>query len=252
MAEELDRPYFQDLNPFQSPLDRFTIYSGNPDLVPTYSHNLSLAHSFKNLFTTTLNYSKTIDGINETLEIRDGIYYSRPGNIASNQSITLSFEGSFDLTSWYNLNGYVETGHLRFDSKLYTEQLNSSGTYYYLSATNSFNLGKGWKMDVSGRYQSDIVAAQLLIKSYGLVNFGIQKKILDGKGNIKLAVSDLFYTRRGDGIINNLRLTDADWNSTYDTRRVTLTGSLRFGKSTSNKQKYNSSGSGDEQQRVRG
>lgn len=250
-GRRIDRPYFQDLNPFIRPLDQFTFYGGNPNLLPTFSHNLSLSHSYKGVFNTSLSYSKTIDGINETLEIRDGIYYSRPGNIASGSSYTLSVDANRAITPWYNFNTYLELGHLTYDSELYTEQLNSSGTYYYLSANNSFQLGKGWKAEIGGRYRSDIVAAQLLIKSYTQINLGFQKRILNDKGNLKLSVNDLFYTNRGDGIINNLRLTDADWNSKYDSRNVTLTFSLRFGKSLAKKQKYNSSGSDSEQSRVK-
>jgi hypothetical protein len=250
-GRRIDRPYFQDLNPFISPLDKFTFYGGNPNLLPTYSHNLSLAHSFKNLFTTTLNYSKTVDGINETLEIRDGIYYSRPGNIANSQTLSLSLEGSIPITKWYNINTYLELSHLSFESPLYTEQLDSRGTYYYLSATNSFRLKNGWSADLSGLYRSDLVYAQLLLKAYGQVNLGVRKTILDGAGNIRLSVSDLFFTRVGDGIINNLRLTDADWNSTYDSRRIALTFSWRFGKSTRKRPRYNSNGSEEERDRVR-
>lgn len=251
-GRRINRPYFQDLNPFISPLDKFTFYSGNPNLLPTYSHNFSLAHSYKSLFTTTLNYSKTLDGINETLEIRDDIYYSRPGNIANSQTFSVSLEGSIPITKWYNLNSYMELSHLRFESELYTEQLKSSGTYYYLSATNSFKFGKGWSADLTGFYRSDLVYSQLILKDYGQINIGVKKKILDNAGTLKLSVSDLFYTRTGDGIINNLRLTDADWNSTFDSRRVSLTFSWRFGKSTLKKQKYKSNGSSAEQNRVKG
>lgn len=250
-GRRIDRPYFQDLNPFVRPLDQFTFYGGNPNLLPTFSHNLSLTHSYKGVLNTSISYSKTIDGISETLEIRDGIYYSRPGNIASGESYTLSVDGSRSITPWYNFNGYIEIGHLTYDSQLYTEQLNSSGTYYFLSGNNTFQLGKGWKADISGRYRSDLVAAQLLIKSYMVFNLGFQKRILNDRGNLKLSVNDIFHTRRGDGIINNLRLTDADWNSKYDSRSVAITFSLRFGKSLSKKQKYNSSGSDSEQRRVR-
>jgi len=251
-GRRINRPYFQDLNPFISPLDRFTFYSGNPDLLPTFSHNLSLSHSYKGILNTSLSFAKTIDGINETLEIRDEIYYSRPGNIDSNTSINLSINGNFKVNKWYNINSYIELGYLKFDSELYTENLNSSGFYQYASLTNSFQLGKGWKADVSGQYRSDIVSAQLLIKSFWVANFGVQKKIMDGKGNLKLSVNDIFYSRRGNGIINNLRLTDADWDSKYDSQNVALAFFYNFGNSNSKKQKYNSSGSDSEQGRVRG
>ncbi len=250
-GHRIDRPYFQDLNPFISPLDRFTFYTGNPNLLPTFSHNLSLSHSYKGKFNATLNYSKTIDNINETLQIRDGIYYSLPGNISNSESYNLSVDGAFEVTSWYNFNGYIEVGHLKFNSELFTEQLNSKGTYYFFSANNSFQLNDNWRLDLSGRYITDIVSGQLLIKSYGLINFGVQKKFLKGNGNLRLAVNDILYSRRGDGIINNLRLTDADWNSKYDSRNVTLALSYNFGKSSNNRKKHNSSGSDTEQKRVK-
>lgn len=251
-GRRINRPYFQDLNPFISPLDKFTFYTGNPNLQPTYSHNLSLSYSFKNLINTSVSYSLVTDGIQETLEIQDSLYFSRPGNIASSQFLSLSIDGSFRITSWYDLNIYTEAALVSFESDLYTEQLNSRGINAFASVTNSFNLGKGWKIDVSGRIRNDHVASQLLIKGYGVVGFGVQKKILKGRGSLKISATDIFFTRRGDGIINNLRLTDADWNSRFDSRSVRLTFSLRFGKSTSNKQKRNSSGSDSEQNRVKG
>lgn len=251
-GRRIDRPFFQDLNPFISPLDKFTFYGGNPGLLPTYSNNFSLTHTFKNRINTSVNYGLTTDGINETLEIREGIYYSRPGNISTNHTLSLSVDGSTDISKWYRLNTYLELGHQIFESALYTEQLNASGTYFAANVTNSFQLGKGWNADIRGDYQSDVVYAQLLIKSFGTLNLAAQKKIIKDKGSLKLSLSDILYTRRADGIINNLKDTDADWNSRLDTRSATLAFSYRFGKSTSNKPKHNGTGSESEQRRVKG
>jgi len=250
-GRRIDRPYFQDLNPFIRPLDRFTIYGGNPNLQPTYSHNLSLSHSFSGILNTAINYSKTVDGINETLEIRDGIYYSRPGNIASDQALTFSLDANLEITKWYRVNSYVEFGHVRFDSQLYTEQLNSKGNYVYAQLSNTFTLKKDWSLSLSGRARTDRVLAQLLINQFYVMSFGAQKKILDGKGNLRFRLSDPFYFRRGGGVINNLRLTDADWFSRFDSRRASIAFSWRFGTSDFKKEKYNSSGSDSEQRRVR-
>jgi len=251
-GRRIDRPFFQDLNPFISPLDKFTFYAGNPNLLPTYSNNLSLSHSYKNILNTSLNYSRTIDGINETLEIRDSIYYSRPGNIANNHAISLSVDANTMVNKWLRINLYAELGHQIFESALYTEQLQSEGTYYVISINNNIQLGKGWNADLRGNYQSDFVYAQLLIKSFGTLNFAIQKKIFKDKGSLKLSISDILYTRRSDGIINNLNNTDADWNSRLDTRAASLAFTYRFGKSTSNKLKHTGSGSESEQNRVKG
>lgn len=250
-GRRIERPYFQDLNPFISPLDQFTFYTGNPNLLPTFSHNLSLSHNFKNIINTELSYALLVDGINETLEIRDEIYYSRPGNISSSQFLTLAVNVNLPLSDWYSINAYAQASYVRFESQLYTEQLNSSGINVYSSLNNTFSLKKGWKLTLGGRYSSDQVYAQLFIKSYAVMNCGIQKTLFKGKGNLRLFASDILYTRRGDGVINNLNQTNADWNSTFDSRSVTLAFSMRFGKPTSNKQKYQGSGSDSEQNRVK-
>jgi hypothetical protein len=249
-SRRINRPYFMQLNPFISPLDKFTFYSGNPNLLPTFSNNYSFTYTWHNIINASVSYSQTTDGINETLEIRDGIYYSRPGNIADNTSLTLSLDGSIPFNDWYSLNFYVAHTYQTFDGPLYDTQLSSSGAYQYASVTNSFNLGKGWKVQLQGNYRSDMVYSQLILKSTGGISAGIQKSIFEGKGNFKLNVSDLLYTQRGAGIINNLTLTDADWNSVRDTRRVSLGFSWNFGKATGKTKKHHGSGSESEQQRV--
>lgn len=251
-GRRIDRPYFQDLNPFVSPLDKFTFYTGNPGLLPTYSHNLSLSHTFKGKLTTTLNYSKTVDGINETLEIEDGIYYSRPGNIANSEDISLSLEINMPIGKWYTLNSYMAAGHSSYKSKLYTQQLDANGNYGYVSVNNGFQLGNGWAAELRGEYQTDVIYSQLLIKSYGVLNCAFSKKILKDAGILKLSFSDILYTRRADGIIRNLELTDADWNSDLDTRAAMLTFSYRFGKAANQRERHTGNGSESEQQRVKG
>ncbi|MBK6821827.1 MAG: outer membrane beta-barrel protein [Saprospiraceae bacterium] len=108
------------------------------------------------------------------------------------------------------MNLYLELGHQIYKSDLYSQKLNAEGNYYVASLNNSFQFVKGWNAEIRGDYQSDFVYAQLLIKSFGTLNFSLQKKILQDKGNLKLGVSDILYTRRADGIINNLRNTAAD------------------------------------------
>lgn len=249
-SRRINRPYFMQLNPFISPLDKFTFYSGNPNLLPTFSNNYSFTYTWNNIVNASVSYSQTADGINETLEIREGIYYSRPGNIADNTSLTLSLDGSIPFSDWYTLNFYAAHTYQTFDGPLYDTQLSSDGAYQYISMTNSFNLGKGWKVQLQGNYRSDMVYSQLILKSTGGIGAGVQKSIFDGKGNLKVNLSDILYTQRGSGIINNLTLTDADWNSLRDTRRVSLGFSWNFGTATG-KKKHQSSGSESEQRRVR-
>lgn len=251
-GRRINRPYFQDLNPFISPLDKFTFYSGNPFLNPSFANNYELSYRYKGLFSTTLSYGSSKDDINETIEINDGIYYSRPGNIGKSEFFSINANVQLSFTKWWTANAYSEVTHSKFRSKLYTEDLNSSGTFWYFSMNNSFKFNKGWSAELSGNYQTDIVSSQFVLLSRSNINFGIQKKLLQDKATIKLSANDIFYSNMNNGIIKNLKNTDANWTNRLDSRFVAMTFTYSFGKSFAPKNQYNSNGAENEMNRVKG
>ena len=250
-GKRVNRPFYKDLNPFSRPLDKYTYYEGNPFLKPTFAHNLSLTYGFKDLFSTTFSYSNSKNQIQETIEINNGIYFSRPGNIGSSVVYNLSAEATLPVKKWLTTTIYSEVVYAEFKSKLYTESLNSKGTYWYLNGNNSFQFGKGWSGELSGEYITNFIDSQFSFGDYGSITLGFQKKILKDFGTIKFSLSDLFYTDKIRGRINNLYLTDANWFGPRDTRVASITFSYRFGKNTNSKPKHTGSGSDSEQNRVK-
>ncbi len=250
-GRRIDRPYYKDLNPFISPLDKFTYYTGNPYLRPSFTNNAGLSYSFGNYFTLAVSTNYSDNQINETIEIKDGIYYSRPGNIGSTFQFVSSIESSQNLTKWWTVTAYSEVNYSHYKSQLYTQTLNSRGTYWYININNTFNLGKGWAAEFSGEYISKITETQFVIGDFGHLSCGLQKKLLKDKGSLKLAANDLLHSSITRGTINNLNQTTAGWHSVRDTRVVSATFSYRFGKTKFARQRHTSTGSEDEQKRVK-
>lgn len=250
-GRRINRPFYQDLNPFIRPLDKYTFYEGNPYLRPTFAHNLSLAYGYKSLFTTTFSYNNTMNQIQETIEINNGIYYSRPGNIGSSVQYNLSLEASLPVKKWLTTTIYSEVQYAEYKSKLYTETLNAKGTYWYINVNNSFTFKKGWSAELSGEYITNFIDSQFSFGDFGDMTIGLQKKVFSDKGSLKFSLSDVLYTNRIRGRINNLYLTDANWFGPRDTRVASVTFSYRFGKMTNNKPKHTGSGSDTEQGRVK-
>ena len=58
-GRRIDRPAYQELNPFMFFIDKYTYGSGNPYLKPQYSNNMEFTHIYKGKLTTTLNYGIT-------------------------------------------------------------------------------------------------------------------------------------------------------------------------------------------------
>lgn len=240
-GRRIDRPYYEDLNPFISPLDKFTFYVGNPFLNPSFANTLSLTHTYKSILTTTLSYGRTSDEVSETIELRDKILYSRPGNIGSSEFKSISLDAAIPVTKWLTANAYVEGGHNRYKSQLYTETLDAAGYYAFLSLNNQILLGKGWSAELSGVYRTKVISAQFISGEFWQVNTGLQKKLLKDKATLRLSLSDIFFKRVNKGTINNLKNADANYHNVYDTRIARLSFSYSFGRNGNTTKQKNTS-----------
>lgn len=250
-GKRINRPYYQDLNPFLSPLDKFTFYAGNPYLNPSFAHTVELSYRYKGFFSTTASYNHTKDGIDETLEINNGIYYSRPGNLTKSEYWSLNAESEIPFAKWLSTNVYAEATHLKYASPLYTEYLDAEGTFFYLSANNRFKFGKGWSAEIGGMLISALPSAQVGTRPKHAVNCGVQKKIFKDKGSVRFTVNDIFYSNLNAGTINNLQNTYANYENWGDTRYAALTFTYAFGKMFESKNSNERTGAESEQNRVK-
>lgn len=249
-GRRINRPAYRDLNPFISPLDKFTYYVGNPFLKPAFVDNIELSYTLKQRITTSLSYSRTHDDVGETIEIVNGTYYSRPGNLSTVEVMSVSVDASQDIAKWLTVNVYNEVTNIHSRSNFYTGLLDTKGTFWFGSANGQFKFSKGWSAELSGMARTNITSGQFTLKGFWRVNTGVQKK-LSAAATLKLSVNDIFYTQVNNGIINNLALTDAYWSNRYDTRQFILTFSWRFGKTIADQRKHNTNGAESEQNRVR-
>jgi hypothetical protein len=249
-GRRVERPYYQDLNPFISPLDKYTFYVGNPYLLPSYSGNIELGYIYKDRISFTMTYTDIRDRSTETIEIRNGYYFSRPGNISSTKLYDLNADASFDPASWFSLELSGDVWQIRQASAFYTGTLNSHNTSFSGQAVLQFKLKKGWTLQTDGKYQSKQTDAQFTLAARGRLNIAASKT-LSPRATLKLSINDLLFTNINQGAINNLYQTNASFRTLKDSRAALLTLSVRFGKSVKDQRKHNQTGAGEESDRVK-
>ncbi|WP_183565436.1 TonB-dependent receptor [Mucilaginibacter sp. SP1R1] len=249
-GRRIERPYYQDLNPFISPLDKYTFYVGNPYLLPSYSGNFEVGYIYKDRISVTLNYIDIRDRVTETIDIRNGIYYDQPGNIGSTKLYDLNVDAGFDPASWFSLQLSADVYHISSVSNFYTGILNTNSTSFSGQAVLQFKLKNGWNLQTDGKYQSKQSDAQFALAAKGRWNVAASKA-LSPLTTLKLSINDLLYTNINQGAIENLYQTNASFRTLSDTRAVQLTLSMRFGKSVTGQRKHNQTGAGDENDRVK-
>jgi iron complex outermembrane recepter protein len=232
-GSRIDRPQYKDLNPFTYPIDRYTLYGGNPFLQPTYSYNFNLTHVYKNIISTNLEYSIGDNLIFETNQQENGVFYSRPGNFARQISFGISVEGAHQVNKWLNIQLYAGVFNNIFKSQIYTEYLDNSKWYFVIQNTNLVQISKTWSAEFGINYQSEVLMAQFYLEPIWSARLGIAKKILKDKATVKFNVSDLFYSNQITGQINNIKSATAGWYSLLDSRVFTLSVSYKFNKGKS-------------------
>lgn len=234
-GRRIQRPNYQDLNPFIYPLDKFTYFAGNPYLRPTFSHNFDLAHTYKNMITTTLQYNYTKDIIQETIEQNGTLFISRPGNIGEQIDIGISVNASIQpkKIKWWTMQLYTEVMNNHFKGLLYGEKLDTRGTYWLVTGSSQFRINKLWSTEIGGFFKSSAVTGQFLAEPLGIMRVGASKRIMKEKGTVRFVLNDVFYSFQPRGRITSISNATATYHNYFDSRVATLSFSYRFSKGSS-------------------
>lgn len=252
-SRRIDRPSYKDLNPFQNRLDELTFQQGNPFLNPQYSNNFQLTHTYKYMYNTTLGYSRTTDLITRITDTSgESASYITWLNLAQQDVYSISFSAPIQITKWWN--SYLSlTGSHMDNSADYGEGkiVDLQATSFNGYAQQTFSLPQDLKLEISGWYASPgIWGGNFKTTGMGNVDIGLQKKILEGRANLKVSVSDVFRTNRWSGISQFGELY-IETSGSWDSRRLNVNFSYRFGNDEVKAARRRKTGLEDEQNRIK-
>jgi iron complex outermembrane recepter protein len=248
-SRRIDRPAYQDLNPFEFKLNEYTYMKGNTQLRPQYTNSFGLTNIFKYKLTTVVNYSHVQDifaQLPDTVEKTKGFLTKK--NLATQDVVSLNISYPFQY-KWYSFfvtaNSIYKADFGGGDRKVNQKVL--AFTYFM---QNSFNLGKGWKGEISGLYISPSVW-QGVIKSeaMGYIDMGFQKTVFKGKGTVRGVLSDVFKTMKWAGR-TNFAGVDSRFSGNGEMQQVKLNFSYRFGSNTVKAARQRNTGIEDENKRA--
>jgi iron complex outermembrane recepter protein len=256
-GRRIDRPAYQDLNPFMFFIDKYTYGAGNPYIRPQYSNNVELTHIYKGALTTTLNYGITDNFITETFDQEqkpngENGYATivRKGNLGRRQTAGIAVSTQVPVAKWLSTMVYTNYNYTKFTGVLYGEPLSIEATNLLVSVNNQFKFPKGWSGEISGWYRSPGLEGQIKLSGMGQLNVGASKQVMKGKGSVRLTIRDLLYTQVAKGDIN-FESTEARFRNLRDTRTVNVAFTYRFGKPLNGNGQKKKSSSAEEQNRVR-
>lgn len=253
-GRRIERPNYQDMNPFVRFLDQYTFQQGNPYLTPQFTNHVELSHNFKGALNTTVNYTYTNDIINDILKQNDTtkVTFQIKENVATRRNIGLASSYNAPITKWWSTSLYAIVFNNHFEGIVNGKELEADITSFMANMSQRFTFKKGWAAEITGFYRSRAQEGGLIIADpMGVVSFGASKQILKNKGTLKLNVSDPFWIQRfrGSTQFDNM---DVQIKSQWDNRRVGLSFSYRFSKGQNIQQRRRSGSALEEQNRIGG
>ncbi|SDE79529.1 Outer membrane receptor proteins, mostly Fe transport [Mucilaginibacter pineti] len=249
-SRRIDRPGYDDLNPFIYYLDPYTFSKGNAFLNPQYTQNFEFNYTYNKTINVSLGYSRTTNAITELILSQGQKTFQTNANLQTQNNYNVNINAPYTITKWWTGNVNVTGFYMGFKSdSLAGFNFNDGQVAAQAKATQTFKFGT-YRFEVMGDYQSPLTYGIYKIRPRYSVDMGVSHSFLDKKANVKLACDDIFNIRRNDlssHVINN-NFTIKQRN---DTRVLRLTFTYNFGNNKI-KAREHRSGADDEKGRVKG
>ena len=252
-SRRIDRPQYDNLNPFVYHLDPYTYQKGNPYLKPQYTDNFELNYTYNKSITLTLGYSKTTDVITEIpgTDPATKVSFVTQENLQVQNAYNLNLYAPYTVSKWFEGNVNLTGFYLGFVSNgLEGQNLNNGQAAWQIRATETLTPVKGFKFEVTSNYQSALVYGLFNVKPQYSTDAGVSHSFANKKANVKFSVSDIFNQRTNNVTsfyANNYLII----NQKRETQVARLTLTYNFGNNKI-KARQHKSGDDDEKNRVRG
>ncbi|MEN0005998.1 MAG: outer membrane beta-barrel protein [Bacteroidota bacterium] len=218
-GRRIQRPQFQDLNPFVFYVDSLVSLRGNPTLVPAFSDAISASLAI-NKWSFNLNYTHTSNPINTIIQVED---FDNPGtfafirdNIKSTDlyAVSVAYPFSYKSYSAYFMLGARYEDHRVEDVGSLLENRKAG---YYLYTNQSVQLPGAIKLEMIYQYTSPRVDGIYVDNPVSFFHIGLTRKFFNDHLQVRFWANDIFdrYKFRGISNFNQSHFTylsEGDWH----------------------------------------
>lgn len=227
----IDRPNYQDLNPFQFILNQFTFLQGNPLLSPQFTHSVEAGWSKRNI-SAKYYFSQITDLISDNI-YQDTVLklsFQQKDNVAIKSIHGVSMNLSTRVWNQLSLSFYSNVFYNRIQGNIDQETFRVETVSGSANVTAQIQLPKSWSFDLATTYQHrNYLSALLYDKGSANLTVGVGKQLFSNTLNLRLILRDpflwqrVYYTSYYKGV-------DFSIKQVTDSRQISISISYRFGK----------------------
>ncbi|MBN8679863.1 MAG: TonB-dependent receptor [Chitinophagales bacterium] len=254
VSRRLDRPSYQQLNPFKKFLDPSTYSAGNPYLNPQFTWAVEWTQTFWQKLNINLAASRTTDNITQVIAPvggADRVTIQTDSNLTTVDYASLTVNYNFNITPWWSTINNFNSWIGQYSGNLANTTLSDGNLVAHFFTTHNFKLKKDWSAELNFNYKTrEIYGFMDLNPMWGL-GAGVQKSFFDRRATLKLAVTDIFWQN-----LPSATIRFSDYVETFEvfreTRVATVSFNYRFGSNDVQQARRRQGGAEEEKRRAGG
>ncbi len=243
-SKRIDRPEYQDLNPFKYFIDMYTYRQGNQLLKPSYSNNLEINFSKSGSYLLSVFYNHVNNNITRVIlrsaDTSSKVAYQTTTNLGYRNNYGVNLYMPINFTKWwlgtFNFQYFQNTYTGDLDNGVFDQHMKS----YTINTTQSIKFNTALRGEVSLIYRSPVLYGTFRNKHIYNLSMAVSKNFKNNRYSVKLLANDILYTweRRFTIQYGNLNM---NYTRRNDTRYLRIVFTYSFNKATISRSRPNSS-----------
>lgn len=251
-GKRINRPSYEDLNPFIYYNSPYSFYQGNSFLRPELTNTFEFGYSLNDELLVSLNYSNTKDYFTYLTYLDDTTKISKEtiNNFRRYLSYGTSISLDKELADWWHVSGNLDVFYEEYTSFYRTRDFKNTLINVSGNLTNDFSFANNNAIVLTGIYRSPSIDGIKRNYARYRMDAGYKKSWMKKNLILKLAVRDVFYTYRKNGN-NRIENLNVEFTNRGDTRVFSIDLTYKFGNQKLKSRKP-TRGNEDELQRIKG
>ncbi|MEK6478178.1 TonB-dependent receptor [Catalinimonas sp. 4WD22] len=250
-GRRITRPTFNEMAPFVVFLDPYTFFSGNANILPTFTHNIKGDYAYKS-FMFSLQYSmdkNVIMRFQPQIDQETNMLIFVSDNIDRRNTIAATFTLPFQVTPWWEMQNNLTANWQMIDTDLNGEYYQRTQKGFQANSTHTFRLPHKFTLELAGNYSSPVINGYFNWLARGFVNLGIQKEF-NNNGSLRFSCNDIFETTQLRWKTHESASFLLDGRLKFEKRQFIITYTQKFGNNKVKGARQRSGASAAEQNRV--
>ncbi len=251
LSSRINRPTFQDLDPFINYIDSVSSFRGNPYLLPEYTNSVEAALVYMKEANITFGYNNTQGALRLVV---DKLTDSTDAFTATTRNLDKSETYSFGITIPYELKWWTTANYFGYFVNNFTYQQNgvtvkNNKPTFSIYLYDEFRFKKFCSLEITYEYTSSAVDGIFISKPFSMLTATLKKNFFKDKLTCRFVANDILrsYIMQGQ---SNIPLYNVNYKSYVSTHYYMISLNYKFGKLKSNNYK-NRSVSDEEYNRVK-